>query len=100
MQKLWKEVHSQGEKWKMIHDDFSFRDSFSWEDPGLPLRNMGLIKELRTFQKSVRERLANLEKDPVLNNELIIQEKAISEAIQKEIRRLEKQSFYSQFGPD
>jgi len=84
----------------MIHDDFYFNDSFYWEDPGLSLRSMGLIRELRTFQKSVRERLAKLEKDPVLNNELIIQEKAISEAIQKEIRRLEKQSFYSQFGPD
>jgi predicted DNA-binding transcriptional regulator len=83
----------------MIHDDFFFRDLFCWDDPGLSLRNMGLIKELRIFQKSVRERLAELEKEPVSNKELIMQEKAISEAIQKEIRRLEKQSFYFQFGP-
>jgi hypothetical protein len=83
----------------MIHDDFSFRDLFCWYDPGLSLRNMGLIKELGTFEKSIQERLKELEKDPVSNRELIMQEKAILEAIQREIRRLERQSFYSQFGP-
>ena len=83
----------------MIHDDFSFNDFFCWEDSGLSLRNMGLIKELGTFEKSIQERLKELEKDPVSNRELIMQEKAILEAIQREIRRLERQSFYSQFGP-
>ena len=83
----------------MIHDDFFFRDLFCWDDPGLSLRNMGLIKELGTFEKSIQGRLKELEKDPVSNRELIMQEKAILEAIQREIRRLERQSFYSQFGP-
>ena len=44
----------------MIHDDFSFNDCFFWNDPGLPLRNMGLIKELRTFEKSIQGRLKEL----------------------------------------
>ena len=83
----------------MIHDDFSFRHSFCWYDPGLSLKNMGLIKELGTFEKSIRERLAELGKEPVPNNELIMQEKVILEATQKEIRRLERQSFYSQMNP-
>jgi hypothetical protein len=83
----------------MIHDGFSFRDSFCWYDSGLSLRNMGLIKELGTFEKSIQERLKELEKDPVSNREMIMQEKAILEATQREIRRLERQSFYSQFGP-
>jgi len=83
----------------MIHGDFSFNDFFYRDDPGVPLRNMGLIKEWRTFEKSTRERLAELEKEPASNKELIMQEKAILEATQKEIRRLERQCFYSQFGP-
>ena len=83
----------------MIHDDFAFNDFACWEDPGLPLRNTGVIKGLRTFEKSTQERLAELEKDPQSNKNLIIQEKAILEATQKEIRRLERQSFYSQFEP-
>jgi len=82
----------------MIHDDFSFRNLFCWYDPGLSLRNMKLIKELGTFEKSIQERLKELEKDPVSNRELIMQEKAILEAIQREIRRLEKVTFYAQFG--
>jgi hypothetical protein len=80
----------------MIHDDFSFRDPFCWYDPGLSLRNMGLIKELSTFEKSIQERLKELEKDPVSNRELIMQEKAILEAIQKEIRRLERNTLYTE----
>ena len=98
MQKLRKEVHSQGEK-AMIHDDFAFNDFFCWEDPGLALRNTELIRELRSFEKSIQERLAELEKRPESNKELIIQEAVILAATQKEIRRLERQSFYSQFGP-
>ena len=84
----------------MMHEDFSFNDLSHWEDPGLPLRNMRLIRELRTFEKSIQERLTELEKEPRSNKELIVQETAILEATQKEIRRLERQSFYSQFGPD
>ena len=83
----------------MIQDDFSFRESFCWEDPGLPLRNMQLIKELRVFEKSIQEGLARIEKEPTPNKELIKQEKTILEATQKEIQRLERQSFSSQFGP-
>ena len=75
----------------MIDDDFSFRDPLYWYDPGLSLRNMGLIKELRTFEKSIQERLAELEKEPLSNKELIMQEKAILEAIQREIRILRKE---------
>ncbi len=83
----------------MIHDDFSFNDSFGWKDPGLPLRNMGLIKELRRFEKSAQARLAMLEVEPESNKNLIIEEKAILEVTQKEIQRLERQSLYSQLGP-
>jgi hypothetical protein len=99
MQEMWEKVHSQRQRKKMIHNDFSFNDFFYWDDPGLPLRNIGLIRELHTFEKSTHERLTELEKEPRSNKELIMQEKTILEATQKEIRRLERQSFYSQLGP-
>ena len=89
-------VHAQGDEWKMIDDDFSFRDSFCWDDPGLPLRNMGLIKELRSFEKCTQEKSAELEKEPESNKNLIIQERTMLESIQKKIRKLERQSFYFQ----
>lgn len=83
----------------MMQDDISFRDSFCWEDSGLPLRNMQLIKELRVFEKSIQEGLARIKKEPTPNKELIKQEKTILEATQREIQRLEKQSLYSQLDP-
>ena len=82
----------------MIRDDFSFSDYFCWEDPGLPLRNMEIMKELRTLVKAIEQKLAELEKEPVLNKELIMQEKAIFEATQKEIRNLERKTLYAELG--
>lgn len=83
----------------MIRDDFSFDDYFCWYDPGLSLRNMAIMKELRTFVKAIEQKLAELEKDPILNKKLIMQEKAILEATQKEIRRIERQNLYLELGP-
>jgi hypothetical protein len=74
----------------MIHDDFSFNELFCWEDPGLSLRNTGLIKQLRTLEKSIQDKMADLEKEPVLNKESIMQERVTLEAAQKELRRLER----------
>jgi len=82
----------------MIHDDFSFNEPFCWEDPGLSLRNMGLIKQLRTLEKSIQDKMWELEKNPGLNKEMIEQEKEMLSKVQKEIRRLERATFYSQLG--
>ncbi len=84
----------------MIHDDFSFNDYFSWEDPGLSVRNMQRIKDLRTLMETIEKKLEDLEKDPIKNKELIPQEKALLEAAQREITRLQRQSFYSQLRLD
>jgi hypothetical protein len=93
-----KKVHAQGDERKMMHDDFSFRDSFCWEDPGLSLRNMGLMRQLRSLEDSIRNKLTELEKDPVLNKESIIKERVTLEAAQKELRRLERKTFYEELG--
>ena len=83
----------------MIHDDFSFNDSFCWEDPGFSLRNGRLIKQLRTFENSIQEKLTELlEKDPVPNKKLIFQERAILEATQKELHRLERKTLDVELG--
>jgi len=82
----------------MIQDDFSFNDHFCWEDPGLSLRNRGLLKQLQTLEKSIQEKLIGLEKDPVLNKESIIQERVTLEAAQKELRRLERKTFFEELG--
>ncbi len=99
MQEVPEEVYPEGEE-PMIDDGFRFDDSFYWEDPGLSLRDMGLIKQLRTFENSIQEKLAELEKDAVTNQGLIIQERAMLEATQKEIRRLQRLSFDSQLRID
>ena len=91
-------VHSQRDEQKMIQDDFSFRETFCWEDPGLSLRNMGLIKQLRTLEKSIQEKLIGLEKGPVLDKESIMKEKVLLEATQKEIRRLERKTLDAELG--
>ena len=93
-----KKVHAQGDEKNMMHDDFSFRDSFCWENPGLSLRNMGLMRQLRSLEDSIRNKLTELEKDPVLNKESIIKERVTLEAAQKELRRLEKTTFYEELG--
>jgi len=82
----------------MIQDDFSFRDTFCWEDSVLSLRNMGLRKQLRTLEESIQNKLRELEKNPGLNKEMIEQEKVMLSTVQKEVRRLEKVTFYAQLG--
>ena len=91
-------VHAQRDEQKMIQDDFSFRESFCWEDSVLSLRNMGMRKQLRTLEESIQNKLRKLEENPGLNKEMIEQEKAILSIVQKEIQRLEKVAFYAQLG--
>ena len=82
----------------MIHGDLSLRDSFCREDSVVSLRTIGVMKQLRTLERSIQEKLPELEKNPGLNKEIIEQEKAMLSTLQKEIRRLERVTFYAQFG--
>ena len=82
----------------MIQDDFSFRDSFCWEDSALSLRDIGMMKQLRTLEKSIQNKLRELEKNPGLNKEMIDEEKTMLSIVQKKIRRLERVTFYAQLG--
>ena len=56
------------------------------------------MKQLRTLEKSIQAKLADLEKDPALNKESIIQEKATLEAVQKELRWLERKTLGAELG--
>jgi len=82
----------------MIQDDFSFRDSFCWEDSVLSLRDIGMMKQLRTLEKSIEDKLRELEKNPGLNKEMIEEENTMLSIVQKEIQRLERVTFYAQLG--
>jgi hypothetical protein len=59
---------------------------------------MGLRKQLRTLEKSIQEKLTELEKNPGLNKEMIEEEKTMLSTVQKEIRRLERVTFSAQLG--
>jgi hypothetical protein len=69
-----------------------------YQNYGLTLRNMEKIRELKCLLRATLERLDHLGKDPINNEGLLINEKAILEVTQKEIRRLEKENFASEFG--
>jgi hypothetical protein len=82
----------------MIQDVFSFRDSFCWEESVLSLRDMGMRKQLRTLEESIQNKLRELEKNAGLNRGMIEEEKAMLSTVQREIRRLERVTFYAQLG--
>ena len=82
----------------MNYDDFSTNEAFCWDDPGLSLRNKGLIRQLRTLEKSLQNKVTDLEKEPAPNKEPIIQEKVILEAVRKKLGRLERKTFFEEFG--
>ena len=97
VQKLWQEVHDEGEK-SMMDEHSSFNKSFGWDDPGQSVRNMERIRQLRTYERATKEKLAELEEECPANAELIGQERATIEITRKEIRRIERILFYAEFG--
>jgi hypothetical protein len=80
----------------MIDRDFRLDYMIASRDPGLSLSIMQLVKDLKTFARAAQSKLDELERDPIANKELILQETAILETTQKEIRRLERKAFYSE----
>lgn len=97
VQKLWQEVHDEGEK-SMMDKHSSFNKSFGWDHPGQSVRNMERIRQLRTFERATKEKLAELEEECPVNAEMISQERATIEMTRKEIRSLERILFYTEFG--
>jgi hypothetical protein len=80
----------------MIDDGFDMNTPFYWQNAGSAWRNFERIKYLRAFLEAIKIELTELEKDPAGNREKLVQEKTLSEAIQKEIRKLEGNSFYEE----
>ena len=56
------------------------------------------MKQLRTLEESIQEKLKKLGKNPELNKEMIEEEKTMLSTVQKEIRKLERVIFYAQLG--
>ena len=82
----------------MSDGDFQFDYMIASRDPGLSLRFMQLVKDLKTFARAVQSKIDELEKDPSPNEELIFQERTILETTRKEIQRLERKALYSELG--
>jgi archaellum component FlaC len=82
----------------MIDEEFDMDNRFYWHNAGLTWRDFERIKYLEALLGAIKKELGKLEEDPVGNKELINQEKTILEVLQKEIRKLERKTFYAQLG--
>ena len=82
----------------MIEGDFRLNDMITSRDPGLSLSIMQLVKDLRTFARAVQTRIDKLEKEPLRNEKLILEERVVLEATRKEIHNLERKAFYLEMG--
>ena len=82
----------------MIESDFRLNDMIASRDPGLSLSIMELVKDLRTLARAIQAKIDDLEKEPLRNEELILEERAVLEATRKEIDKLERKAFYLEMG--
>ena len=82
----------------MIEEEFRMDNPFCWQNAGLSWRNFERIKYLETLLEAIKIELVELGKDPIGNREMLVQEKTLSEAIQKEIRKLEIKTLYEELG--
>lgn len=62
------------------------------------LINFMKIRDLRTFFSATQQKIEELKKDAVSNKEKILLLGSISEAVKREIQRLERKSLYLEFG--
>ena len=83
----------------MFEGDFRIDYMIASRDPGLSLSIMQLVKDLKTFARSVQSKIDELEKDPSPNQQLILQEKTILETTRKEIQRLERKALNWELEP-
>ena len=95
MQQLWEEIYSEVRK--MI-EDWDFEDIFFGWGRGSSLINFMKIRDLRTFFSATQLKIEELKKDAVSNKEKILLLGSISEAVKREIQRLERKSLYLEFG--
>ena len=82
----------------MIEGDLRLNDMIASRDPGLSLSIMQLVKDLRTLARAIQAKIDELEKEPLRNEELILEERAVLEATRKEIHNLERKAFYLEMG--
>jgi hypothetical protein len=87
---LWEEIYTQ-----KMNEDRNLEKPY--QNYGLTLRNMEKIRELKCLLRASLERLDDLGNDPIKNEGLLINEKAILEVTHKEIRRLQKEGFNLEF---
>ncbi len=82
----------------MIDDELCIDKPFHWQNTGASWRNYERIRYLETLLETITNELVELKKDPIRNREELVQEKNLSEAVQKEIRKLERKTLYEELG--
>ena len=82
----------------MIDDEYGVDYIFHWQNAGSSWKNFERIKYLRAFLEGVKIELVELEKDSRGNKGLIDQEETLLDTVQREIRRLERKTFYEELG--
>jgi adenylosuccinate lyase len=81
-----------------MNDDWNLEETFLRWDNGQSLINFHEIKGLRILLRSVEQKLEKLDQNPVGNRELILQEKVMLMATQKELQRLERRTIRQELG--
>ena len=82
----------------MTGDNFWLEDMIASRDPGLALSIMQMVKDLKTFARTLQSKVEELEKAPSPNQQLILQERTILETTRKDIQRLERKALYLELG--
>ena len=89
------EIYSEVEK--MI-EDWDFEEMLYRPGSRPSLINFMKIRDLRTFSWATQHKIEELKQAAVSNKEKILLLGIISEAVKREIQRLERKSLYSEFG--
>jgi len=79
-------------------DDRDLEEMFYGQGRELSLMNFMKIRDLRVFLRTSQEKLEELKKDSLFNQDKILLVGTILEAVKREVHRLERKSLYLEFG--
>jgi hypothetical protein len=88
------EIHTEREA---IMEDWKLEKMLRHHDSSLTLQNMERIKDLRILLQTTGEKLSQLERDPLSNQETILNNRTMVQAIHREIQKLERKNQYTEF---
>jgi hypothetical protein len=94
LQKMRAEIHTEREE---IMEDWKLEEMLRHQDSSLTLRDIERIKDLRILLQTTGEKLSQLERDPLSNQETRLNYKTMVQTIHREIQKLERKNLYTEF---